>query len=134
MADLLLQARPGSSIRLKPANISSRLQPKPIQHRKETASSDNVVGVITKALGEANDLWLWCKDGMTPKQRVLVQQREERRRTLCDRMKEVVILDFALRFYRRRLTFSGPITKTMARRRTRARRIGGQRRMEEGRR
>ncbi|KFA55704.1 hypothetical protein S40293_05264 [Stachybotrys chartarum IBT 40293] len=92
MADLLLQAHPGSSIRLKPANISSRLQQKPTQHKKETVSSDNVVGVITRTLGEANDLWLWCKDGMTPKQRVLVQQREERRRTLCDRMKEAQTL------------------------------------------
>ncbi|KAH7324310.1 acyl transferase/acyl hydrolase/lysophospholipase [Stachybotrys elegans] len=94
MPDLLVQAHPGPPSRLKAANISSRLQAKPGLGKTPAPPTPEraITGTISRTIREANDLWLWCKDGMTRQQRELFQQHENRRQSLCLRMKDALTL------------------------------------------
>ncbi|KAI8659195.1 hypothetical protein LRP88_05757 [Fusarium phalaenopsidis] len=84
MADLLLQTRavPTHSKPKSPVKSNTKAKRPP----SVSSSGPAVVSTIQKAIKQANDTWLWCKDGLTEDQRQKVQQLEERKHHLGLRM------------------------------------------------
>ncbi|KAM5350640.1 hypothetical protein ACJ41O_007145 [Fusarium nematophilum] len=86
MADLLLQTRAVPALHSKPTKSSVKPNTKAKRPPSVSSSGPVVVNTLQKAIKQANSTWLWCKDGLTEEQRQKVQQLEERKHMLCQRL------------------------------------------------
>ncbi|KAH7140142.1 acyl transferase/acyl hydrolase/lysophospholipase [Dactylonectria estremocensis] len=88
MADLLVQARPVPAIHAKLNKSTTKPNTKAKRPPSKPTPAPGVVATLHKAIKDANNALLWCKDGLTEQERGRKRAVEERRQILCARMQE----------------------------------------------